>query len=170
MVEAARKYNRMVQVGIAEPQPSPHKIKAMELLQRGRHRQGLSWPRASATSGAAPSATRPTSPVPPGLDWDMFLGPAPMRPFNKNSLQVQLALVLGHRQRRHRQPGHPRDGHRALGPGQGRWPEAVVSTGGKYVYDDDQETPNTQIATFDYGDAEIVFEVRGILTGGDDAA
>jgi hypothetical protein len=43
----------------------------------------------------------------------------------------------------------------------------VVSTGGKFVYDDDQETPNTQIATFDYGDAQIVFEVRGLITGGE---
>ena len=46
-------------------------------------------------------------------------------------------------------------------------PTSAVSTGGKYVYDDDQETPNTQIATFDYGDAEIVFEVRGLTTGGE---
>ena len=46
-------------------------------------------------------------------------------------------------------------------------PNGVVSTGGKYVYEDDQETPNTQIATFDYGDAEIVFEVRGLNTGGE---
>ena len=44
-------------------------------------------------------------PVPPGVDWDMFLGPAPMRPFNATAVQVQLALVLGHGQRRHRQPG-----------------------------------------------------------------
>jgi predicted dehydrogenase len=43
-------------------------------------------------------------------------------------------------------------------------PKAVVSTGGKYIYDDDQETPNNQIATFDYGDAELVFEVRGLPT------
>jgi hypothetical protein len=41
----------------------------------------------------------------------------------------------------------------------------VISTGGKFVYDDDQETPNTQLATFDYGDAHVVFEVRGLLTG-----
>ena len=41
----------------------------------------------------------------------------------------------------------------------------MSSTGGKYVYNDDQETPNTQIATFDYGDAELVFEVRGLPTG-----
>ena len=46
-------------------------------------------------------------------------------------------------------------------------PTRAVSTGGKYVYEDDQETPNTQIATFDYGDAEIVFEVRGLNTGGE---
>src|SRR5207237_77734 len=46
-------------------------------------------------------------------------------------------------------------------------PKRVVSTGGKFVYDDDQETPNTQIATFDYGDAELVFEVRGLNTGGE---
>jgi len=46
-------------------------------------------------------------------------------------------------------------------------PKGGVSTGGKYVYDDDQETPNTQIATFDYGDAELVFEVRGLTTGGE---
>jgi len=43
-------------------------------------------------------------------------------------------------------------------------PDAVVSTGGKYAYNDDQETPNTQIASYDYGDSEIVFEVRGLQT------
>ena len=46
-------------------------------------------------------------------------------------------------------------------------PTAVVSTGGKFGVDDDQETPNTQTATYDYGDAQLVFEVRGNLTGGE---
>jgi hypothetical protein len=41
----------------------------------------------------------------------------------------------------------------------------VVSTGGKFVYDDDQETPNTQLATLDYGRKQLLFEVRGLLTG-----
>ena len=44
-------------------------------------------------------------------------------------------------------------------------PRAVVASGGKYVYDDDQETPNTLLARFDYGDKELVFEVRGLPTG-----
>lgn len=51
------------------------------------------------------------------------------------------------------------------GLGVNELPHSVMSTGGKYVYDDDQETPNTQIATFDYGPRELVFEVRGLLTG-----
>jgi hypothetical protein len=43
-------------------------------------------------------------------------------------------------------------------------PASVVSTGGKYAYNDDQETPNTQLARFDYGDAEIIFDVHGLIT------
>jgi hypothetical protein len=46
-------------------------------------------------------------------------------------------------------------------------PKAAFSSGRKYVYDNDLETPNTQIATLDYGDAELVFEVRGLNTGGE---
>jgi predicted dehydrogenase len=46
-------------------------------------------------------------------------------------------------------------------------PTHVSSTGGKFVYDDDQETPNTQLAAFDYGDSQITFDVRGLLTPGE---
>ena len=51
------------------------------------------------------------------------------------------------------------------GLGDVTWPTSVSSTGGKYAYDDDQETPNTQMATFNYGGMEVMFEVRGLLTG-----
>ena len=46
-------------------------------------------------------------------------------------------------------------------------PLSVSSTGGKYytLPDDDQETANTQMATFHYGDVELMFEVRGGVTG-----
>ena len=44
-------------------------------------------------------------------------------------------------------------------------PRSVVASGAKYAYTDDQETPNTLIARFDYGDKELVFEVRGLQTG-----
>ena len=51
----------------------------------------------------------------------------------------------------------------AMGPEPGL-PKSVTATGGKFVSEDDQETPNTLIATFDYGDAELVFRLRGSLT------
>jgi predicted dehydrogenase len=56
----------------------------------------------------------------------------------------------------------------AWGLGKSTLPSTVVSTGGKFCYDDDQQTPNTQSAVFDYGDVQLVFEVRGLLTGGED--
>ena len=45
--------------------------------------------------------------------------------------------------------------------------EDGLAQGGKYAYNDDQETPNTLLASYDYGGREIVFEVRGLLTGGE---
>ena len=122
---------------------------------RGRHRQGISWPRASASSGATPSDTSPTTPVPPGVDWDMFLGPAPMRAFNELRFKYNWHWFwdtgngdIGN------QGVHEMDIAR-WGLGKPAWPKSVVSTGGKFVYNDDQETPNTQFATFDYGDKEL---------------
>jgi len=46
-------------------------------------------------------------------------------------------------------------------------PKKVYSSGAKFIYDDDQETPNTQLAIFDYDDCQVVFEVRGLLTTGE---
>ena len=53
------------------------------------------------------------------------------------------------------------------GLGDPEWPKTAVSFGGKYGIDDDTETPNTLTAGFNYGDRELVFEVRGNLTGGE---
>jgi len=44
-------------------------------------------------------------------------------------------------------------------------PKAVFSDGGRFGYEDDGETPNTQLAIFDYDDSVLQFEVRGLLTG-----
>ena len=163
MIEAARKYQRMVQIG-SQGRSSPHKIKAAELLQQGAigkvyMARGLCFNRRKSIGHMA------DAPTPPGLDWDKFLGPAPMRPYNELRFKYNWHWFwdtgngdIGN------QGVHQMDIAR-WGLGRGL-PQSVVSTGGKYIYDDDQETPNTQIAmSFDYGDAEIVFEVRGLVTG-----
>jgi len=165
MIEAARKYNRMVQVG-AQSRSLPHKIKAIDLLHRGAIgkvylAKGLCYKWRPSIGHKA------DEPVPPGLDWDKFLGPASMRPYNELRFRYNWNFFwdTGNGDIGNQGP-HEMDVAR-WGLGKQGLPQSVVSTGGKYVFNDDQETPNTQIATFDYGDSEIVFEVRGLSTGGE---
>ena len=162
MIEAARQHKRMVQVG-TQSRSTPHKIKAVQLLHEGvigkvYLAKGLCFKRRKSIG------TAPVEPVPPGIDWDMFLGPAPMRPFTQNRFKYNWHWFwdtgtgdIGN------QGVHEMDICRwGLG---GDMPKSTFSSGSKYIYRDDQETPNTQLANFDYGDGQIVFEVRGMLTG-----
>jgi predicted dehydrogenase len=162
IVEAARKYNRIVQVG-SQSRSAPIKIEAIELLaQRAIGKvylaKGICFKRRKSVGHKEDSTT------PPGVNWDKFLGPAPMRPFNELRFKYNWHWFWDTGNGDIANQGfHEMDIARW---GLGRTlPSSVVSTGGKYAYNDDQETPNTQIATFDYGDAEIVFDVRGLLTG-----
>ena len=115
MIEAARKTGRMVQIG-SQSRSMAYKMKAIQLLHEGvigkvYLAKGLCFKRRPSIGHAE------DAPVPPGVNWDMFLGPAPHASVQPAALQVQLALVLGHRQRRHRQSGRARNGYRALGSG-----------------------------------------------------
>ena len=162
MVEAARKYKRMVQIG-SQSRSMPHKIKAMQLLKEGAIgkvylAKGLCFKRRNSIGH------KPDEPTPAGLDWDKFLGPAPMRPYNELRFKYNWHWFWD--------TGNGDIGNQGIHEmDMARWgldrglPKGVSSTGGKYVYNDDQETPNTQLASFDYGDAELVFEVRGLVTG-----
>src|SRR5580658_2722356 len=164
MEAAAHKNKRIVQIGM-QGRTIAHKQRAIEFLQSGAIGQvymarGICYKR-------RPSIGRtPVEPVPAGLNWDLFLGPAPMREYTKNRYQYNWHWFWD--------TGNGDIGNQGIHEMDfARWglgrelPKSAVSTGGKYVYEDDQETPNSQIATFDYGDAELVFEVRGLNTGGD---
>ena len=163
MVEVARKTQRMVQVGM-QSRSTPFKIKAIQLAQSGAigklyAAKGLCFKRRK-TIGKAP-----IEPVPAGLDWSMFLGPAQLKEYSKTRFAYNWHWFwdtgngdIGN------QGVHEMDVCRwALGDI--GFPKTAVSTGGKFVYDDDQETPNTQLASLGFGGREITFEVRGLLTG-----
>ena len=51
------------------------------------------------------------------------------------------------------------------GLGDPGFPRTAYAQGGKYVYTDDQQTPNTLLASYNFGPREMVFEVRGLFTG-----
>ncbi len=164
MVEVARKHNRMMQVG-SQSRTIPHKRRALQLIREGMIGE-VYMAKALCFKRRKSIGKTPPKPVPPGIDWDLFLGPAPMREFTENRYKYNWHWFwdtgngdIGN------QGVHEMDIAR-WGLGDVRWPEAVESTGGKLIYDDDQETPNTQIATFRCpGNKFVVFEVRGLLTG-----
>ena len=82
MVKAARKNNRIVQIGM-QGRSVVHKRKAIELVRGGAigkvyMARGLCFKRRPSIGKT------PAEAVPAGLNWDIFLGPAPMRPYTKN--------------------------------------------------------------------------------------
>jgi predicted dehydrogenase len=163
MVAAARKYNRIVQVG-SQGRSNAHKIRAMELLRQGAigqvyHARGLCYRRRFSIGHT------PDEAVPKGLDWERFLGPAQWKPYSRNKFAYNWHWFwdtgngdIGN------QGVHEMDGC-LWGLDRGGWPLSVSSLGGKFIWQDDQETPNTQQTTFDFGDAQVTFDVRNLPTG-----
>ena len=160
-VEAARKYGRIVQAGM-QIRSSEGIAEAFEWVRAGnlgaiRVARGLCYkPRQSIGKVSGPTA------VPQGVDYDLWTGPAPMRPLMRARLHYDWHWVfdtgngdLGN------QGIHQMDlcrwvlGERRLAP-------RVMSAGGRFGYEDDGETPNTQFVFHDYEKAPLVFEVRGL--------
>ena len=86
MVEAARRYDRVVQAG-TQQRSGVHFQKAVELVRSGRLGK-ISVVRTWNVGNQSPDGigNPPDCDPPAGLDWDLWLGPAPKRPFNPNRL------------------------------------------------------------------------------------
>ena len=155
MVEAARKYDRIVQVG-TQNRSAPYNIKAKEYIDSGklgsihlvRVYNQKSWPNVAAAEDRA---------TPPGLNWDMWTGPAPASKYNDNF----------HRGWNHfwRFSGGDiiNDGVHQIDLA--RWligksyPESVYSTGGRYAEPGAFESPDTQVAVFQFDDVVMTFDL-----------
>jgi len=104
---------------------------------------------------------KPETP-PSELDFNLWLGPAPEQPFHKNLVHYNWHWFwdtgngdIGN------QGVHQMDIARWGIPG-ATLPKSVISLGGRFGYEDQGQTANTQIAICDYGDTQLVFEVRGL--------
>ncbi|MGW8316913.1 MAG: Gfo/Idh/MocA family protein [Bacteroidales bacterium] len=163
MVEAARKYGRIVQAG-TQARSHPFVLEAMDFL----HGNGLGnvyMARGLCLKPRGSIGKVADGDVPAGVDWDKFLGPAPYRPFNQNRFHYRWHWFWD--------TGNGDLGNQGIHQADiGRWalqqethPVRIQSTGGYYVWDSDQETPNIQHIEFEYGDGRILqFEVRGLGT------
>jgi predicted dehydrogenase len=157
MVEAARRYDRVVQVG-TQRRSSACVASAAEFLRAG----GLGKVPCVRTwiAGNRPSIGRkPDGPVPAGVDYDLWLGPAPLRPFNPNRFHYEWHWNWDYGTGELGNNGiHYLDVVRILLDLDA--PLRVTSGGGIYYYDDDRQTPDTQIATFDFPQTCVVWEQR----------
>jgi predicted dehydrogenase len=164
MVEAAAKYNRVVQATHG-PRSNGALEAAFEYARQGNlgkmlYVHGINYrPRTSIGKVTGPQ------PIPSSCDYDLWCGPAPTKPLMRKYLHY--------------------DWHWDWTTGSGdignmgihyvdscRWalgktelPKRVVTVGGRFAYDDDGETPNTMITLLDYEPVPILFEVRGLPKG-----
>lgn len=163
LVEAARRQKRKVQHGT---QSRSHDIimQAVNMLREGVIGDVLTAKAWNVQRRGEIGKAKPSDP-PSGFDYDMWIGPAPMVPFQSN---------------RHHYTWHwwynfgtgdmGNDGVHELdiarwGLGVETHPSRVAAVGGKFAFDDDQEFPDTQYVCFDYdGDVgqrrQLVFEMR----------
>ena len=111
-VEAARRYNRIVQHG-TQSRSSHDWALAAAAIQSGKLGK-LLVSRALCYKPRGSIGVKPITTPPEQLAFDIWLGPGPATAVSRQPGPLQLALVLGLRQRRYRQPGRPSDGHRTL--------------------------------------------------------
>ena len=157
MVEAARKYGRIVQVG-TQSRSGQYAMKALEYIRSGAI-GSIPLCKIYNLKPGSPYMNGPTTDVPEGVDYDRWLGPAPLRPYdgkilngggwytkwdfcggdmgNDGSHQIDLARMLIEKD----------------------YPKAIHGTGGNFGFDDERETPDTQTATFDFDDMIVTFEM-----------
>lgn len=159
IIAASRKYNRIVQDGTGAA-ASLHEAKrrmAEGVIGDVYMARGLCFKWRDTIGRAA------EEPVPAGVDYDLWTGPAPARSFTRNRFHYnwhwQWAYGNGDLGN---QGAHQLHAARmALGV---RYPTKISAMGGHFMFDDDQETPNTLVATFEFNEGGarrlLVFEVR----------
>ncbi|MBX9579249.1 MAG: Gfo/Idh/MocA family oxidoreductase [Gemmataceae bacterium] len=167
LVAAARKYNRICQVG-TQSRSNPGMRDAIAAVRGGKIGTvnlavGVCY-RDRPSIGQAGGPQEP----PPTMDYDLWCGPAPLKPPHRKTKNGTVHYDwhwtwdygngdLGN------QGVHEMDKAR-WGLGLDRLPDAVVSAGGRWGYEDDGETANTQLSVFEFGKARVVFDVRGLKT------
>ena len=156
MVEAARKYKRVVQMGI-QRRSMPHVIEAVERVRSGEVGT-VGMARAWIFKDRERIGPGKPAQVPPGVDYAMWQGPALDRPFMSNRFHYNWHWFWNW--------GTGELGNNGIhGLDVARWglgveaPLTVASSGGRFLYDD-REVPDTQIVTWEFPKSCLVWEHR----------
>jgi predicted dehydrogenase len=163
MIDVAKRHKRVVQVG-TQQRSGPHYQSARELI-KGGHIGKIVSVRMQSFRNIMPGFGSPADSEPPaGFDWNMFLGPAPARPYNPNRALYHFRWFWDYSGGQMTNLGqHSLDiVDWYLGP---LSLKAVSSFGGRFGLADKGETPDTQDAIFDFGDFTAVWSHREVSQG-----
>ena len=159
MVQAARKYDRVVQVG-TQNRSSPYNLAARDYIKSGKLGE-IHLVKVFNLKSGSPFRLGANDKPPTGFDWEAWLGPAPSRPHNARLFhggwhqfwtysggdladdgihQIDLAMMLLG------DPGLPR---------------AVHCSAGRFAHKDDGEVPDTQVITYEFPKLLLTFELTG---------
>lgn len=161
--DAARKYNRVVQVG-TQRRSSEYCKSAMEYVGSGKLGK-LCLVKVWHSQVRESLGNPPDGTPPEGVDYDVWLGPAPKRPFNPNRFHYNWRFFWDYGNSEIGNQGvHTLDlamwGIQTLRGVSNCLPKRVSSNGGIYWLHDAKEVPDTQAATYDFGDFLLVWELR----------
>ncbi len=152
-VQAARDNNRVVQMG-SQRRTWPAIVEAIGKIHAGEIGKTL-YARTWYNNRRGSIGIGKNTPVPPWLDWDLWQGPAPRRPFKDN--------VVHYNWHWHWHWGNGEIGNNGVhGIDVARWgldvkyPIRVTAGGGKYRHEDDQETPDTMMVTMDFPEGKTI--------------
>jgi len=165
VIQVQRESKRIMQVG-SQHRSWPFKVKSMAALHQGLI--GKLYMTKALCYKLRPSIGHtPDTPTPAGVNWDLFLGPAPMRPFNEKRFAYFWHWFWDTGNGDIGNQGVHETGLARWALGDPVWPNTATAFGGKFGIDDDTETPNTLTAGFSYGERQLVVEVRGRTTNGE---
>jgi len=158
MVRAAREADRVVQVG-THRRVSPHNVSGMKFLKEVRNIGKIGMVRAFVHTAGAPGEPTPDSGPPAGLDWNMWCGPAPLRPYNTKLHPKGFRQFLDYANGTLGDWGiHWMD--QILWWTEEQYPKRVFSTGDRHIKQDNTTAPDTQVASFEFDTFSAVWEHR----------
>ena len=164
-VEASRKYDRIVQHG-TQSRASGGWAKQIAAVHSGQYGK-LLVSKGYCCKPRWSIGYKPYEEIPGNVNFDLWLGPAPEQPFHRNLVHYNWHWFWDF--------GNGDMGNQGVHQMDiARWaikdatlPKSVVAIGGRYVdgpnYADQAQTPNMQLAVFDYGQTQLVFETRGLV-------
>ncbi|HNR41343.1 MAG TPA: Gfo/Idh/MocA family oxidoreductase [Bacteroidales bacterium] len=150
MVEAAMKYERIVQCGTLN-RSARYGLTARDYIRSGELGDVVTVNAMELTDGPVPFVEKEDTGAPSTIDWDLWLGPAPKVPYNV-SRNKSWAYYWDYAGGYAFGQGviHQADMLRMALDDPG-FPKSVYCTGGRYLFNDERDVPDYQLAVFDYG-------------------